>query len=492
MGFDDIPGHEDAPENLGIPNFVKRAQIGVSSAASSERFNDTRKSRIQRRFSIREVCDILGFSRSVVKEWMDLDDAPEPIFRGRENTFSLADIMKLRALAASRAKIPGARSRKPTLFWRKPGDPLPVITFSSQKGGVAKSLSAATIAQYASLYQGLRVGLIDSDAQATLSLYFADESIDVAGFDTQTFTQFMGVPAPGEEPLEHSDEELDRFWQQTPWPGVRLMPGGAPIQEADISLFLMSQRKDPKTRRVYRLLKDTLDRWSEAHPPKTLPEDLRDENGNFREDKFQEALTETLDLIIIDCAPALTLTQLNSVVAATTLIVPNTLRGFDLSTLKVYLSSLDDYLTWIRNDINPVDFPPLPSYILPTNVQGSNDTDIQQVGELYVHDPEVICPVYFGHSAAVANASRDYLSIYEYEPERTRKKSADQFMNNANAVADAILTRACPNVQPRGFANAFIAERFGGQVPPWTPDPDYDPDVDSGHDEDDDRQEAVA
>jgi chromosome partitioning protein len=462
----------DIPENLGIPNFVKRAQIGVSMAASSDRFSQTRKSRIERRFSIREVCDILGFSRSVVKEWMELEGAPEPIFKGRESTLSLQDIIKLRALAASRAKIPGAKSRKPTLFWRKPGDPLPIITFSSQKGGVAKSLSAATLSQFASLYHGLRVGIIDSDAQATLSLYFADENIDVAGFDTETFTKFMGVPAPGEDPLQHSDEELDAFWQKTPWPGVRLMPGGAPIQEADISLFLMTQRPDPKERRVYRLLKDTIDRWSAANPPRTQPEDLRDENGKFDDEKFQNALNETLDLIIIDCAPALTLTQLNAVVAATTLIVPNTLRGFDLSTLKVYLSSLDDYLTWIRHDIDPIEFPPVPSYILPTNVQGNNDQDLNQVGELYDQDKDVICPVYYGHSAAVANAARDYLSIYEYEPDRSRRKSAEAFLKNANAVGDAILTRACPNVVPRGFANSFLEEKFGGIVPPWTVDPD--------------------
>jgi len=457
------------PPNEGIPNFVARAQRGIESAASSMRFSDTRKNRIQKRYSVREVSDMLGFHRSVVTQWLDQEDAPKGIFKGRENTFSIYDILKLRALAASRPKVAGSRQQRPSLFWRKPEDPIPVITFSSQKGGVAKSVSAANLAQFSVLYHGLRVGLIDSDAQATLSLYYADETIDVAGTDTDTFTRFMGVPAPGEEVLQHSDAELDNFWVQTPWPGVRLIPGGAPIQEADIAMYFMTQKK--ATRRVYRLLKDTIDRWSAAFPPRTRPEDLRDKDGRFLEDKFKSALTETLDVIIIDCAPALTLTQLNSVVAATTLIVPNTLRGFDLSTLKVYLSSLDDYLRFIRNEPDPVVFPPVPSYILPTNVQNNNDADIAQVGELYAHDPEVICPVYSGHSAAVANAARDFQSIYEYEPERSRKRSADQFLANANAVGDAILTRAVSWIEPRGFANAFIAERFAGQVPPWTTEP---------------------
>jgi chromosome partitioning protein len=475
----------ELPPNEGIPNFVARAQIGVESAASSDRFADTRKKRVQRRYSMREVSEITGFSRSAIAGWLDQEDAPVGVIKGRENTFSLYDITKLRALAASRPKVPGAKGRKQTLFWRKPDDPIPVITFSSQKGGVAKSLTAAGIAQFAALYHGLRVGLIDCDAQATLSLYFADETIDVAGTDVDTFTRFMGVPTPGDPPLVHTDKELDDFWVKTPWPGVRLIPGGAPIQEADISMYFMAQKTE--TKRVYRLLKDALDRWTSAYPAKTRPEDLRDENGVFLEDKFNEALNETFDVIIVDCAPALTLTQLNAVVAASTLIVPNTLRGFDLSTLKVYLSSLDDYLQFIRHEDDPVDFPPVPSYILPTNVQVNNDMDISQVGELYGHDPEVICPVYSGHSAAVANASRDYLSIYEYEPEKSRKRSADQFLANANAVGDAILSRAVPWIEPRGYANEFISERYGGIVPPWT----LEPGSDEGQDEDSSVEEGV-
>lgn len=452
--------------NEGIPNFVERAQEGISSAASAMRFADTRVNRIQRRFSLREVSDLLGFSRSVINIWMDHPDAPKGVLQGRERTLSLYDILKLRALAANRAK-----GRRPTLFWRTPGSPLPVIAFSSQKGGTAKSLSAAHAAQMAALYFGLRVGVIDADPQASISLYFADEDIDVAGIDTNTFTRFMGVPAPGEKPLKHSEEELDAFWRKTPWPGVRLIPGGVPIQEADIAMYFMAQSDDPHERRVYRLLRDTIDRWSEAHPPKTQPEDLWDGEGNFQEDVFQNALTETLDLIIIDCAPALSLSQLNAVVAASTLIIPNTLRGFDLSTLKVYLSSLDDYLHFIRNEPDPVQFPPLPSYILPTIVSTTTDTDIQQVGELYAHDPEVICPVFYARSDAIANAARNYQSIYEYEPPRSRRKSAESFMQNANAVSDAILSRAIPGLPSRGFANAFILDTFGeGTIPLWTPE----------------------
>lgn len=452
------------PPNLGIPNFVARAKKSMETAASSGRFVETRGNRIQRRYSLREISDLIGVPRSTIVSWLgSMPDAPEGVFKGRENTFSLRDVMKLRVMVATRAKAP-----RDVLHWRKPGEPLPVIAFSSQKGGTAKSLSAAHIAQMAASYYGLRVGIVDADPQGTISLYFADEETDVAQSETETFTRFMGLMDSSSPPVEHDAKTLDTYWQKTPWPGVRLMPGGAPITDADIGLFLLTQKEDKRDPRFHRRFKDTLDRWEASHPPRTAPEDFWDEGGNFLDDVFDRALVETLDLVIIDCAPTMTFTQLNAVLAATTLIVPNTLRGFDLSTLRVFLSSLDDFFYFAACQPDPVTFPDLPSYILPTNVQASNDVDLSQVGELYMHDPSVICPVYFGHSAAVANAALDYQSIYEYVPEKSRKRSADQFLANANAVGEAVLTRANPSLPPRGFANAFIKEHFGDMVPPWT------------------------
>ena len=428
------------------------------------RFTQTRRTRVMRRFSHKEVSDFLGFSRKVTWEWL-----AHPLIQSRrENTaqgYSLDEIMLLRGLMQNRKQ----HQKRPTLHWRAPGDPLPVITFSSQKGGTAKSMSAASLAAYCTLTYGLRVGLIDADPQATSSLYFVDDTAEIAGLDVDTFTRFMGVPAPGQEPLRFPPKDLDRFWKTTPWPGLRIIPGGAPIQEADISMFLMARSADKSMRRVYRLLRDALDRWEAAHPPRTQTRDLVDHDGNFREDIFRDALTETLDLVIIDSAPALTLSQLNTVTAATTLVVPNTMRGFDLSTAQIYLSSLDDYLHFIGREPDPIVFPERPSYILPTIVSTTGDADIRQVGELYAHDPEIICPVFYARSEAVANAARDYQSIYEYVPPPGRRRSTRDFLANANAVNDALLTRAVPRLPSRGYANAFIARTWpDGMVPPWT------------------------
>lgn len=458
---------DETPLNRGIPGFVDRAEVSIGSAASTLRFSDTRSKRVLRRFSIKEVCEFLGFERAFVTDWLDHPDGPKGEVSGRERLLSVEDIMRIRALAATRPK-----GRRPTLYWRKAGERLPVISVVAQKGGTGKSTVAAHLAQYAHLFYGLRVGVIDADPQASCSLYFADDQIAIASSENESFTTFMGVPAPGEEPLEHSDAQLDRFWRPTPWPGVRLMPGGAEIQGADIAMHFMARGQDKRFRRVYRLLRDTLARWDSINPPRTAAEEFFGANGRFREDVFQSALTETLDLVIIDTPPSLSLAALNAVIAADSLVIPQTMKGFDLSTLRIYLGSLGEYLRFVREEEEPVNFAPLPSYVLPSIVSTASDTDMRHVGELLARDPDVVCPIVLFRSEAVANAAEDYQSIYEYQAPKSRRVSAQSFTANANAVCDAMLTRAIPGLPSRGYANRFLRETYGDAVAPWTEETD--------------------
>ena len=454
-----------------IPSFVMAAEHAVSSAAINVRLRETRRDRVMRRWSMSEVAEILDCPRSYLYSLLKHPDAPEGVLRGREKTLGVDDIMRLRALASAR---PG--SQKDMLNWRKPGDPLKIITISSQKGGTGKSLVASHLSQGLCLL-GQRVLVIDCDPQATCSLYFVSSDVEVAGPDVETFAEFMGVPEPGaDRPIIHSPARLNSFLRATPWPGLRLLPGGAAIQEADIAMYFLSQSRQPDARRVYRMLHDALDRWSAAHPPRTQPQDFLDGNGRFREEAYQAALTETVDVVIMDTAPSLTLAQLNAVVAASTLVIPQTFRGFDLATLQIYLSSLNDYLGFIARDRDPVAFPKARPFILPTIV-ARNDTDIRTIGEIYAANPGIISPIFYRYSDGASNALRDFKSAFEYEPEKARRASMRAFADNANAVNDAIISRALPHLPSRGLADAFIRETYPeGAIPRWAdapPDPVY-------------------
>lgn len=451
-----------------IPSFVDAAVTSVSAAAYNARRKLTRESRVLRRYSIQEIADLMDCDRTHLHNLLKHPDAPEGESQGRERTFSVHDIMKLRAISDSR---PGARLTM--LHWRKPGTSIPCIVVSSQKGGVGKSLTAAHLSQYLAISYGLRVGVIDADPQATCSQYFSGDETDIHGYNVETYTDFMGLPEPGvPERIPHDADRLNVMWRPTPWPGLRMIPGGARIQEADISLFFMARTRDPELRKVYRLLRDNLTRWSAAYPAKTQPADLLRSDGGFNDDLFRGALTETLDVIIIDTPPSLSLATLNTIVAADTLIVPQTMKGFDLSTLHAYLHSLRDYFDFIAADTNPIKWGLSRSMILPTIVNTSTDTDLLTIGELIGQNPDVVSKVFYKYNQGCANAFREFKSVYEYKPDRNRRESVQKFLENANAVNDMIVQNALPHLPGRGYARRFIEENYPeGVIQSWSGEP---------------------
>ncbi len=414
----------------------------------------TMRSRVSRRFSMTEVAEFLAVDATYLTR-IDKDEPafPEGKRTGRERSFSPPEIMTIRGILASK---PGARREH--LYWRQEGDPLKVITFGAQKGGTGKSLTAAHFAQYLSLFYGLRVGIIDADPQATASLYFADADLPLFSPDTATLAEFMGVDDPGSTTLtERTVAELDAIWRPTPWPGTRLIPGGANIQNGDISLFFLSQGARVP---VYRVLRDAIGRWSDANPPVTKATDLRDPVGSFDAERFDVALNETLDVIVIDQQPSLTLMQLNGLIAADSVVIPQTMKGFDLATLATYVGNIGEYLDFIMEFESDLEVGGGEHIVLPTIVQEQNNQDTDQILDLYKRSPREISQVWYNRSDAIANASEEYKSIYEYLPPRTRRASAKAFMTNANAVNDALVTRTLPHLPPRGYATAFIKERW--------------------------------
>ena len=449
-----------------LPEFVSLAKRHASQTLTRYRFAETRKTRVIRRFSHSEVSEILGCDRTYLYTILKHKSAPQGIFNGREKTFSVDDIMMLRAIAASN---PTKRSKKLTLPWRKPGDPLPVITIHSLKGGTAKSATSANITVFGALMMGLRVLIIDCDPQATSSLYFVDEKTRIIDLDVSTFVNFMGLSSNPPRKLENNydPQTLNSFWKQTSWPGVRLMPGGSSIQIADMTLQTMSQSDDPEERQVFRMLRDSIDRWERAYPPRTRASDLVDCNGRFDEQKYRSALYETADLIVIDTAPSLSLAQINAVMACDTLCVPASMRGLDLASLNTYLSSLDEYLYASEKLPNPIRFGKSGSVILPTLVNSRNKSDLTTIGEFLATDANFISPVYSKYLEAAANAFQSYRSPYEYIPDKNQKEGIRNVIDNANAVSEHILRRAIPGLPNRGFADEFIRHEYGGQFPTW-------------------------
>ena len=96
----------------------------------------------------------------------------------------------------------------------------------------------------------------------------------------------------------------------------------------------------------------------------------------------------------------------------------------------------------------------------PTIVQRTNEQDLQQITTLMENCPGEVLPVFYLRSDAISNAADNYQSAYEYEPDtRGKKKGIDRFVENANAVNDAIAAQIWPHLS-RGHAQAWMNEFY--------------------------------
>lgn len=386
----------------------------------------------------------------------DHEDFPAGKYVGRERVFTLAELMHMRALLAGSAKRPYEY-----LAWRKEGDELPVISFASQKGGTAKSLSAAHFAQYLSLNYGMRVGIMDADPQSTVTLYFVggEEMPSMPDENTPTMVDFAGFFQTAEDKpyTEYDADTLDTFFKKTSWPGVRLLPAHGETSEGEIQIARILRSSTPG-KKFYRFLKDSIDRWRDGHVPRTKPNQLVS-NGRVDLAKLDSALNETLDCIIIDYQPALTLFQLNNVIASTSLVIPQTMKGFDIATLSTFVTGLLTMLQHILAN-ERLEIGAGANMLLPTIVQRSNEQDLNQVSNLLENCPDEVLPVFYLRSDAISNASDVYQSVYEYEPNTPgKKKGINRFIENADAVNDAIVSRIWPGLE-RGYGEAWMKEFY--------------------------------
>jgi chromosome partitioning protein len=155
----------------------------------------------------------------------------------------------------------------------------------------------------------------------------------------------------------------------------------------------------------------------------------------------------------------LTLFQLNNVIASSSLVIPQTMKGFDIATLSTFVTGLLGMLQHILAH-ERIEIGSGANMLLPTIVQRSNAQDLNHIGNMLEHCPTEILPVFYLRSDAISNASDVYQSVYEYEPDTPgKRKGINRFIANADAVNDAIISRLWPGLE-RGYANAWMDDFY--------------------------------
>ncbi|MGR5070210.1 MULTISPECIES: ParA family protein [Vibrio] len=294
--------------------------------------------------------------------------------------------------------------RKESKFIRSDVQKLQVIVIQNQKGGVGKTVSAATIASglATEFHQEYRIGLIDMDGQATLSMYYAPEAelegnLSVGDLMMRNFELDEG---------ETFDQAVSDAFLTTTIPNLRILP--ASQTDRAIEGWFHEQVFGHKLASPYSILSDIID-----------------------------AVRDEFDIIIIDTPPSLGYATYNAYFAATSVVFPLSITENDIDATCSYFSYIPQVWALLANaNHEGYDF----MKIMLTNHRDSSTTT-ELMNSLYDNFAPYIYSKEFKHSEAVRQASSLLSTVFdmsksEYPKSKATFQSAQQ---NSYEVTSQIL-----------------------------------------------------
>jgi len=366
-----------------------------------------------RKFQGAEVAELLNLK--VETFYRRLDRNPElpqgatPNPRRRE--FSLEEMYQLRQAFELPAK-------------RGPGQPGIVLSICNFKGGVAKTTTAAHLAQYLVMH-GYRVLLVDLDAQASLTQLFGILPHTEVGDDETVRTFLEGPNFPGRDTSKPWTGDLRHVVQPTHWHNLDLIPSNLGVYGSE---FAIASR-------------------------------LRQEEGFAFHRPLAEGLAplrQDYDVIILDTAPSLSFVNSNALFAADGLLItlPPAMIDLQSSTLFFELvAELVDAFDAAEETPKTFDF----ASVLITRVKpkDANHAFISKTIRQYF--AKETCTHAMVQSTALEKVGPDLLTLYEvsdYDGDRRTLERAIDAMNDANGEIEALIARA---LQARAAASAPAA-----------------------------------
>ncbi len=293
--------------------------------------------------------------------------------------------------------------RKQQPFKRTDKQDLQVIVIQNQKGGVGKTVTAATLASglATEFHQQYRVGLIDMDGQCTLSMYYAPEAA-IEG------EMSVGDLIMGNYDLDEGEtlkEAVSAAFLPTTIPNLRILP--AAQSDRAIEGWFHSAVFEQKLDSPYTLLKQIID-------------EVKDE----------------FDIIIIDTPPSLNYATYNAYYAGTSVIFPLSATENDVDATCSYFSYIPQVWALLKNANHPgYD---LMKVLLTNHKESATSTELQN--KLDDSFSEYLYSTEFKHSEAIRQASALLSTVFdmsksEYPKTKTTFQIAQQ---NAYEVTSKI------------------------------------------------------
>jgi chromosome partitioning protein len=325
-----------------------------------------------RLFNLTEVCDYLDIHPPAFYEFTrDKPDLQGTVV-GSQRLFSLEQIHKLQE---ARGTLPRQRLNITRAL---------TISVGNFKGGVAKTFTATHLAQYLTL-RGYRTLLIDLDPQASLSGIFQVSDGNVS--DWQTVLPYYYGKAMVEDMAQGDPElawpkSLRESIQKTYWSGLDIIGANLNLYSGE---FVLGMRRDREENfRFHRPLHDAI-------------EDVR---GDY-------------DIIIIDNAPALSLSCAGAIFAADALMIPLQAEMPDYESARAFKKLGLEILGAIEQTFHDVKEFELFRFLVTRYKRSGQDSitaDIfEAFGDYCVPEPVI-------DSTAVSQAGAKHLTLYEAKP----------------------------------------------------------------------------
>ncbi len=339
-------------------------------------------------------------TQKTLRTW-GINDASLMVGRSRKTIFDLEKEKKLQP--AEIDTISGRRiytlkhiNYLRSYFGTKPSRPAgsdpAVIAVTNFKGGVWKTTTAINAAHHFAL-QGYRVLFIDADSQGSGTQcfgYIPDNDID----DENTLLPYLLGEATS----------LASAIRPTYWDGLDLIPANLALYNAEFELPVKNIKSQTagKPFYFYDILRQGI-----------------------------ETIKENYDIIIVDCPPSMGMISINSIYAATSLLIPIPPSMLDFSSTIQFFGMLKDVLSRL----------PQKEYaflrLLVTKNEGSEKTKelVAAIRQLYgTYVQLAMMP----NSEAIKKIGMDMQSIYEVEKYAGNKKTLDRVRQAADEVNDEL------------------------------------------------------
>lgn len=388
------PSVNPSPHSASLADLVElyeNADKVIEASREDAMRPENRK--VLRPFVMKDVCKLLNIHSTVFYEKTRDVPALAGTKVNNQRQFSLEDVHRLQAHLGKLPRQMYGIDRAVT------------VAVANFKGGVAKTFTAVTLAQYFAL-RGYRTLMIDTDPQGSLSTTFglSPASVD----DWKTILPYLYgrkyVEQFGHEWPKSFAESIDKTY----WSGLDIVAANLELYSGE---FVMQLRRQDDER---------------FHFHKPIYDAIEDVRSDY-------------DIIVIDNPPALSLSTAAALYAADALIVPTPADMLDLESARAFIKLATEILGAVEKTFGERKVFDI-FRVLVTKFKTGSDAQqrlaatIRQIfGEYCVPQPMV-------QSEAIQRLAQGFLTIYEADPRakgRTALKNALDAANDVNRLVEA-------------------------------------------------------